>query len=167
MKLTSTLGMVFVAGATMLAGCAEQPSTQSQYPSQQYPSQQYPSQRYSSQDSSSQSAYVGTVDRIELVGKTASNNIAGTLIGGIVGGLIGHQVGGGKGQTAATIVGAAGGAYAGHQIEQRGRKDNETFRVTVRLDNGAYQTITEDNITELQTGDRVRIDGNKITRYDD
>ena len=33
------------------------------------------------------------------------------------------------------------------------------------MDNGQYQTITTENITDLQTGDRVRIDGNRIARY--
>jgi outer membrane lipoprotein SlyB len=87
------------------------------------------------------------------------------VIGGIVGGLIGHQIGSGTGNTVATVAGAAGGAYAGNQIQQRRRTDNETFRVTVRMDNGSYQTVTQENITDLRTGDRVRVDGNNISRY--
>jgi uncharacterized protein YcfJ len=47
------------------------------------------------------------------------NNIVAPIIGGVVGGLIGHQVGSGRGQTAATIVGAAGGAVAGSAIANR------------------------------------------------
>lgn len=42
------------------------------------------------------------------------NSTAGTIVGGIVGGLIGHQIGAGSGQTAATIIGATGGAVAGN-----------------------------------------------------
>jgi outer membrane lipoprotein SlyB len=160
MKKMSAFGMAFVAGAVVLAGCADQPTYQSQYPSQQYPSQGYPAQGYPSQG-----PYVGTVDRMELINRSDPNNIAGTVIGGIIGGLIGHQIGGGSGQTVATIAGAAGGAYAGSQVQQRRRAPNETFRVTVRMDNGTYQTITEDNITDLRTGDRVRVDGNTISRY--
>lgn len=72
---------------------------------------------------------------------------------------------GGRGQTAATIAGAAGGAVAGHEIQKRSRAANETFRVTVRYDNGDYQTVTTDNITDLQSGDRVRVEGNQIYRY--
>ena len=113
----------------------------------------------------SQNAYVGTVDRIEVVGKKDPNNIAGTVIGGIIGGLIGHQIGGGTGNTVATIAGAAGGAYAGNQVQSRKRADHETFRVTVRMDNGQYQTVTQENIMDLRTGDRVRVDGNNISRY--
>ena len=153
MKILSVLNAVCVAATVGLAGCADQPY-QSQS-SQQYPDRGYQSQR----------AYVGTVDRIEVVGKKDPNNIAGTVIGGIIGGLIGHQVGGGTGNTVATIAGAAGGAYAGNQIQSRKRADHETFRVTVRMDNGEYQTVTQENIMDLRTGDRVRVDGNNISRY--
>ena len=79
--------------------------------------------------------------------------------------VIGHQIGGGSGQTAATIAGAVGGGVAGNQIEKRSRGANETFRVTVRLDNGSYQTVTQDNITDLRTGDRVRVDDDRVYRY--
>jgi outer membrane lipoprotein SlyB len=154
MKKMPLLVMVSAAAFT-LAACTNQPTQQSQYPSQGYPAQAQPSRN----------VYVGTVERIELVNRNDPNNIAGTVIGGIVGGLIGHQLGGGRGQTAATIVGAAGGAYAGNQIQQRRRASNESFRVTVRMNNGTVQTITTDNVTDLQTGDRVRVDGNNISRY--
>ena len=53
----------------------------------------------------------------------------------------------------------------GNQVEQRRRTPQESFRVSVRMDNGTYQTVTEDNITDLRTGDRVRVDGNTISRY--
>ena len=155
MKTMSALGITFATATALLAGCADMPSNQQQYPSQNYPSQNYRPQGVS----------YGTVDRIELVRSGDSNNVAGTIIGGIIGGVIGHQIGNGNGQTAATVVGAAGGAYVGNQIEQRRRTANETFRVTVRMDNGSYQTITENNISDLRTGDRVRIDGNGLSRY--
>jgi uncharacterized protein YcfJ len=56
-----------------------------------------------------------------------------------VGGLLGHQVGGGSGQTAATIVGATGGAVAGSAIGNRANASQpeqqcrtvETFREVV------------------------------------
>jgi len=80
-------------------------------------------------------------------------------------GLIGNQIGGGTGKTIATVVGAAGGAYAGNQIEQRTRNPNETFRVSIRMDDGNYVTFTESNIMNLRIGDRVRVDGNGFTKY--
>ncbi len=105
----------------------------------------------------------GVVERIAVVDKGASSDdVAGTVIGGIVGGLIGHQIGGGSGQTAATVLGAAGGAVAGNQIAKRTRGPNETFRVTVRMDRGGYETVTQDDITNLRAGDRVRIENGRI-----
>ncbi len=49
----------------------------------------------------------------------SGSNILGPVIGGVLGGLLGHQVGRGSGQTAATIVGAAGRAAAGSVIGSR------------------------------------------------
>ena len=176
MIINSFIGCALAGAAILLASCANQPNYQTQSPSQpypsqtypvqgQYPSQQYPSPGYPAQGYPSQGAYLGTVDRIELINRAASNNIAGTVIGGIVGGLIGHQIGHGTGRSVATIAGVAGGAYAGNQIEQRRRGPQESFRVTVRMDDATYQTITQDNITDLQTGDRVRVEGNNVFRY--
>ncbi len=156
MKPASLAGASAVLATVLLAACADQPYYGGQAASS-------PS-TYESQASSATVGY-GYVERIEVVRKGDGPNIVGTVIGGIVGGLIGHQIGGGTGQTAATIAGAVGGAVAGNQIEKRSRRANETFRVTVRLDNGGYQTVTQDNITDLQTGDRVRIDGNRVYRY--
>ena len=44
--------------------------------------------------------------------------IAGTVLGGVAGGLLGSQIGGGSGKKVATVVGAAGGAYAGNQVQK-------------------------------------------------
>jgi outer membrane lipoprotein SlyB len=107
----------------------------------------------------------GVVERIEVIPHGAGPNVAGTVIGGIVGGLIGHQIGGGSGQTAATIAGAAGGALAGNAIEGRTRAPNETYRVTVRLDDGSYLPVLQDDITNLRPGDRVRVDNGMVYRY--
>jgi outer membrane lipoprotein SlyB len=144
-----------VALAVGLAGCAA-PLQQSYPGSNPPPSQGYPAQ--------GQNYQLGMVDRIEVISRGAGDNVTGTIIGGIIGGLIGTQIGGGRGRTAATVVGAVGGAVAGNVIEGRQRADHETFRITVRLDNGATQTVTQDNVNDLRTGDRVRLDGNVISR---
>lgn len=144
-----------IALALGMAGCAA-PYQAPYAGGRPAPSQSYPGQ--------TQGYQLGTVDRIEVVNRSASNNVAGTVIGGIIGGLIGTQIGSGRGQTAATIAGAIGGAAAGNVIEGRRRADNETFRVTVRLDNGNMQTVTQPDINDLHTGDRVRLEGNFISR---
>src|SRR5690348_17876038 len=42
----------------------------------------------------------------------------GAIVGAIVGGVVGHQFGSGKGNDAATVVGAGAGAVAGNAIEK-------------------------------------------------
>ena len=54
--------------------------------------------------------------------KPVERNVAGMLLGGAAGALLGHQVGGGNGRTLATIVGAAGGAYAGDRAANSGEQ---------------------------------------------
>ena len=44
------------------------------------------------------------------------------MAGGVLGGVLGHQIGSGRGNTAATIVGAGAGAYAGHEVEKNKKK---------------------------------------------
>lgn len=146
MKNIHLISAAIFAAAALLSGCAD------------YGSQPYQSQPYANSGT-------GVVERIEVIRKGDSSNVAGTVIGGIVGGLIGHQIGGGSGQTAATIIGAAGGAVAGHEVARRSRGANETFRVSVRMDNGAYQSIVQDNITDLRSGDRIRVQDGRVYRY--
>ena len=160
MKNMNPISVVPIALALGVMGCAG-PYQQPYYGSSPAPSQSYPAPNYPAQ---AQSYQLGYVDRIEVINRSAGDNAAGTIIGGIIGGLIGTQIGSGRGRTAATIAGAVGGAAAGNVIEGRRRADHETFRVTVRLDNGSMQTITQENINDLHTGDRVRLDGNMIYR---
>lgn len=142
MKSIRLIGSATAVTAILLAGCAGPQS------------RPYDSPTYRQ----------GVVDRIEVIRKGDNNNVAGTIIGGIAGGLLGHQIGGGSGQTAATIVGGVGGAVAGSQVQQRTRGANEAFRVTVRFQNGATETIRQDDISDLRTGDRVRVEGGRVYR---
>ncbi|MDB5812850.1 MAG: rane protein [Betaproteobacteria bacterium] len=155
MKIDFTISTAVTAVAIVMAGCASDQS-------RPYNTGPYDS-RQGGYDSRQASYGQGVVDRIEVVKKGDGNNIAGTVIGGIAGGLIGHQIGSGRGNTAATIAGAAGGAMAGNEIQKR-RGNNETFRVTVRMDNGANEVVTQDDISDLRTGDRVRVEGGRLSR---
>lgn len=114
----------------------------------------------------------GVVQAIELVQQntTANSGIGGigigAIAGAVVGGVLGNQVGGGTGQTVATVAGAAGGAYVGNEIEKRQQqKTADAYKVTVRMDSGAYQTVTQNNNAGLRVGDRVRIDNGSVQRY--
>jgi outer membrane lipoprotein SlyB len=59
----------------------------------------------------------GTIQSIEVVPRKQGLGL-GTLAGAAIGGIVGNQVGGGTGRTVATVAGAAGGAYVGHEIER-------------------------------------------------
>ena len=116
----------------------------------------------------------GSVQAIELVQQntTANSGIGGSgigigaIAGAVVGGVLGNQVGGGTGQTVATVAGAAGGAYVGNEIEKRQQqKTADAYKVTVRMDSGSYQTVTQSNNAGLRVGDRVRIDNGSVQRY--
>lgn len=116
----------------------------------------------------------GVVQAIELLQQTTTANSGiggsgigiGAIAGAVVGGVLGHQVGGGTGQTVATVAGAAGGAYVGNEIENRqGQKTADAYKVTVRMDSGSYQTVTQANNAGLRVGDRVRIENGLVQRY--
>ena len=87
----------------------------------------------------------------------------GAVLGGVVGGVLGHQVGSGRGNTAATVVGAAGGAYAGHQIE---KKKNEVTKyvVEVKMESGTVRTFNYSNPTAYKVGDKIKIVDKKLIR---
>ncbi len=82
----------------------------------------------------------------------------GAIAGGVLGGVLGHQIGSGRGNTAATIVGAGAGAYAGNEVE-RNTKKKSYYAVAVRLDNGRMRTITQGARPGVREGDRVKIVG--------
>jgi outer membrane lipoprotein SlyB len=115
---------------------------------------------------SSNSSRYGVIESIETTRASNDGIGAGAVIGGVVGGVLGNQVGSGTGNTAATVAGAVGGAVVGHEIEKRNQA-HDAYRIRVRLDNGSYQTMTQDNITDLQVGTRVRVENDHVYRYYD
>jgi hypothetical protein len=78
-----------------------------------------------------------------------------------LGGVIGHQIGGGTGKTLATIAGAGGGAYAGHQIEKSAKKKSY-WSVTIKMDGGQTRSFTYSAQPTVKEGERVKlVDGGK------
>jgi len=159
-----------LAGLAVLAGCAyEQPSPN--VPSYvQPPTGTGPNPTpYETRGQVVDRGYArntGTVSSIELVrGENRGVSPAGTIIGAVVGGVVGNQIGEGRGRTAATVVGAAGGALAGNAIGERAQSTSDVYRVAIQYDGGGSQVIDVTSIGELRTGDRVRVDGNQISRY--
>lgn len=103
----------------------------------------------------------GVVTAINKVEKEGEGTGLGAVAGGVAGAVIGNQFGKGSGNTAMTILGAGGGAYAGHQVEKRMKK--KTFwNVKVKFDQGGkektYSFASEPN---LRNGDRVKLQDGK------
>jgi len=153
MKTPQIVIATFLTVAALMSGCANTNS------------------RPESSSSYYSGAAYGVIDAIEMT-RESSDGIggsgigAGAVIGGVVGGVLGHQVGGGTGKDVATVAGVVGGAVVGHQIEKGNRQQQQDeYRIRVRLDNGGYQTVTQQSMNDLRVGDRVRIENNRVTRY--
>lgn len=103
----------------------------------------------------------GQIESVREVKAPADPSGLGAAAGGVVGGLLGNQVGKGSGRTIATIIGIAGGAYAGHQVEKTQRTVSR-WEVGVRMENGEYRTVSLDTAPAWRTGDRVRLQGGRL-----
>ncbi len=173
----------------------QQSYPQSSYPQQSYPQQSYPQQSqqpaYPQQPGydqygypqQAQGSYDGTygngagyadpyavrygwVESIEQVGgQPASASGVGAVLGGVAGGLLGHQIGGGRGNTVATIGGAVAGALAGNEVEKRTNTTPAAFRVRVRTNDNAYMTLTQASPYNLRIGDRVKVQNGTAVPY--
>jgi len=98
----------------------------------------------------------GRVTSIQTLRSEAHSNGTGAVIGGVLGGVLGHQIGDGNGRTAATAVGAIGGAVVGNNVEKNRSREVIGYRVNVQLDNGNTRTVTVNTLDGLSQGDRVR-----------
>lgn len=98
----------------------------------------------------------GRVESVNAIQAQAEPTGVGMVAGGVIGGLLGNQVGGGNGRKLATVAGAVGGGYAGHQIEKQNRTVT-SYQVRVRMEDGATRTFSFENQPQWTSGDRVRI----------
>ena len=83
----------------------------------------------------------GTVESVREISNKGEGTGLGAVAGGVLGGLLGSQIGGGNGKKAMAVVGAAGGAFAGHEVEKRMRGET-LYEITVRFDDGRTRTYT-------------------------
>ncbi|MEO8118887.1 MAG: glycine zipper 2TM domain-containing protein [Rhodoferax sp.] len=153
-KFGSILGLAVVLGIGACADINAPPNTYGSGPA-------YPQ---SSNTGGAYSAY-GVVQSIELVRQNNTGVGIGAIAGAVVGGIVGNQIGAGQGKTAATVVGAAGGAYAGHQVEKRNQQQTDAYKFTIRMRDGSYQTVTQAANPDIRVGDRVQIDNGVARRY--
>ena len=100
---------------------------------------------------------LATIDAVREVKEPGQHTGLGPIAGGIAGAVLGDQVGG-KGNTrkVLTVLGAAGGSYAGREIEKRARGTTH-WEIDVRRDDGAYHTVRSETAPPFSAGQRVRI----------
>ena len=104
----------------------------------------------------------GVVTSIRYVEQKGQASGVGMVAGGVLGGVLGHQIGSGRGNTVATVAGAAGGAYVGNEVEKN-KNRKSYYSVTVKLDNGVTQTLDLESAPAVKEGERVKIlDGNRL-----
>lgn len=167
MKLRHCTSICVAVAALGLAGCetvppySASPATYPAYPgTAQYPPT-YPPVGYN----------FGYVESVEVLptGATSSSGLPGGIgigaIGGaIAGGVLGNQIGHGAGRAAATVGGAVAGGVVGNEIEKRvtNRAPGTLYRFRVRMDDGSYQTVTQEDHQDIRVGDRVRVDNGRV-----
>src|SRR3982074_1343668 len=98
----------------------------------------------------------GVIESTDEIIARGEGSGLGAVGGAVGGGLLGHQVGGGRGKDAMTVVGAVGGAVAGNQIEKQA-KSTKSYDITVRMNDGSRRVIREANATSWRAGDHVKI----------
>ena len=105
----------------------------------------------------------GTITDMKTVQIKGEGTGLGVVAGGVIGGVLGHQVGSGRGKDVATVAGAAGGAYAGNQVEKNAKSKTQ-YQVIVKLETGESRTFTYNAETAYRVGDKIKIVDNKLTR---
>jgi len=101
-------------------------------------------------------ANCGSVMSVDVVKHEGEGSGLGAVAGGVAGGVLGNQVGRGTGRKVATVVGIAGGAYAGHQVEKHVKSTN-TYEVLVRMDNGSNRSFSFEKEPGYRAGDKVKV----------
>lgn len=101
----------------------------------------------------------GVVESVQAVKVKGEGSGVGAVAGGVLGGVLGNQVGGGSGKTAMTVLGAAGGAYAGHQVEKN-VNSTTVYSVRLRMDDGSVRTLQQS--VPPAVGAKVRVEGSTL-----
>ncbi|MDE2275898.1 MAG: glycine zipper 2TM domain-containing protein, partial [Burkholderiales bacterium] len=101
----------------------------------------------------------GVIEGVREVRREGQGTGLGAVAGGVLGGVVGHQLGGGNGKTALTVLGAIGGGLAGNEIEKRQRAVT-LYEVRVRMDDGTVRSFTQ--ASAPAPGTHVTVDGQGV-----
>jgi len=107
-------------------------------------------------------ALCGTVESIRTIEVRDEPRDVGTVPGGLSGAAAGNRTDGGS-NTAMTILGTVAGAITGDETE-RNVKKRYAYRVTVRMDDGSFRTVSLSSPPTLAVGDKVRVVEGKLVR---
>lgn len=103
----------------------------------------------------------GTVTRIDMIGGgSAVPNATGAVLGGIVGAAAGRELTDDESQgrqNTATVAGAVAGAVAGNAIQNRVQANNNTYSLTVRMQDGRSVVVTQGELGGIREGSYVRV----------
>ena len=103
----------------------------------------------------------GEVAAVTAIEQKGEGSWIGPVAGGVGGAILGKQMGKGSGNTIMTILGAAGGAYAGHKVEQKVRTITR-WDVVVRMEDGSTRTVSAAEQPLWRVGDRVRVNNGTL-----
>jgi outer membrane lipoprotein SlyB len=103
----------------------------------------------------------GVVESVREITQPGETTGLGPIAGGIAGAVLGNQFGNGNGKKIMTVVGAAGGAFAGKEIEKHAR-GKKSWEISVRLDDGSHRSFTSSTEPFWQAGNRVRLVEGKL-----
>jgi outer membrane lipoprotein SlyB len=101
----------------------------------------------------------GTVQSVREVEQKGDAKGVGAVGGGLAGAVLGHNIG--DHNKLVTVLGAAGGAFVGNQIEKQARATKH-WELTVRYDDGTTQTFASEAQPFWHQGDRVRLYEGKL-----
>jgi outer membrane lipoprotein SlyB len=104
---------------------------------------------------------VVTATRVET--RKGEGGPAGVVGGAVLGGVLGHQMGGGSGKAAMTVLGAVGGGVAGNAVEKK-IKETKVWITTVTEKDGSTGTYEAKADPELRAGDVVAIENGRLLR---
>jgi outer membrane lipoprotein SlyB len=97
---------------------------------------------------------LGTVQSVQEVDVKGDAKGVGAVGGGVAGAVLGHNIG--DHNKLVTVLGAAGGALLGNQIEKQVRTTKQ-WEMTVRYDDGTSQVFKSEQAPLWHQGDRVRL----------
>jgi outer membrane lipoprotein SlyB len=101
----------------------------------------------------------GIVESVREVEEKGEGKGVGAVGGGLAGAVLGHNIG--DHNKLVTVLGAAGGALIGNQIEKQARTTKH-WEVTVRYEDGTTQSFPSQEQPYWHQGDRVRYHEGKL-----